>query len=492
MRGRFGLLRNSNVVGGRVIGEAVKRVSCSAFSTSSGPGGGSGDGRGRGRGRGSIGAIQYDFVAGSSHTGEVDRNEGLNDSEKSYPGMGRGHGRGKPLPSSPYLPSFNTFVAPEQLPQQEPGLGRGRGGVAFQQFGSSNEEESRPKGPVFFKKEEVTDGHSVVESGESARREPVGEKKLPESITTVLSGSGRGKPERKPVYDERPKEENRHLRPRRGDVSGAGRGKDRFESKEITTERKKPKLSREEAVKRAVGILSRKDDEGEGGGRDRGRGRGRGRWSGRRQRRDDDDDDEDEDEEDDKALFMGDDADGEKLAQKLGPAGMAELTEVFEDLSTDVLPDPVEEEYIEALDTNYQIEFEPEYLAGDFETNPDIHENPPIPLRDALEKMKPFLMAYEGIESQEEWEEVMKETMERVPLLKDIVDHYCGPDRVTAKQQHGELERVAKTLSASAPNAVTRFTDRAVLSLQSNPGWGFDRKSQFMDKLVNEFSKSYK
>ncbi|KAK9676972.1 hypothetical protein RND81_11G113200 [Saponaria officinalis] len=101
---------------------------------------------------------------------------------------------------------------------------------------------------------------------------------------------------------------------------------------------------------------------------------------------------------------MGDDADGEKLAQKLEPAAMAELTEVFEDLSTDVLPDPVEEEYIEALDTNYQIEFEPEYLVGDFETNPDIHENPPIPLRDALEKMKPFLMAYEGIESQEEWE----------------------------------------------------------------------------------------
>lgn len=41
---------------------------------------------------------------------------------------------------------------------------------------------------------------------------------------------------------------------------------------------------------------------------------------------------------------------------------------------------------------------------GDFESNPDIDENPPIPLRDALEKMKPFLMAYEGIQSHEEWE----------------------------------------------------------------------------------------
>lgn len=51
-----------------------------------------------------------------------------------------------------------------------------------------------------------------------------------------------------------------------------------------------------------------------------------------------------------------------------------------------------------------QIELEPEYLMGDFERNPDIDEKPPIPLQDALEKMKPFLMAYEGIQSQEEWE----------------------------------------------------------------------------------------
>lgn len=41
---------------------------------------------------------------------------------------------------------------------------------------------------------------------------------------------------------------------------------------------------------------------------------------------------------------------------------------------------------------------------GEFDRNPDIDEKPPIPLRDALEKMKPFLMAYEGIQSQEEWE----------------------------------------------------------------------------------------
>lgn len=60
----------------------------------------------------------------------------------------------------------------------------------------------------------------------------------------------------------------------------------------------------------------------------------------------------------------------------------------------------------------------------------------------------------------------MEETMARVPLLKKIVDHYSGPDRVTAKKQQEELERVAKTLPQSAPSSVKRFTDRAVLSLQ--------------------------
>lgn len=51
-----------------------------------------------------------------------------------------------------------------------------------------------------------------------------------------------------------------------------------------------------------------------------------------------------------------------------------------------------------------QIEFEPEYLMEEFGTNPDIDEKPPMSLRDALEKVKPFLMSYEGIENQEEWE----------------------------------------------------------------------------------------
>lgn len=56
--------------------------------------------------------------------------------------------------------------------------------------------------------------------------------------------------------------------------------------------------------------------------------------------------------------------------------------------------------------------------------------------------------------------------MKRVPLIKEIIDYYGGPERVTAKEQQEELERVAETLPASAPSSVKRFTQNAVLSLQ--------------------------
>ncbi|XP_073134655.1 uncharacterized protein [Henckelia pumila] len=63
-------------------------------------------------------------------------------------------------------------------------------------------------------------------------------------------------------------------------------------------------------------------------------------------------------------------------------------------------------------------------------------------------------------------EEVIEETMMIVPLMKENVDHYSGPDRVSAKQQQEEIERVTKSLPASSPASVKHFTERAVLSLQ--------------------------
>ncbi|KAE8720707.1 receptor-like protein 12-like [Hibiscus syriacus] len=147
----------------------------------------------------------------------------------------------------------------------------------------------------------------------------------------------------------------------------------------------------------------------------------------------------------------GDDANGEKLAQTIGAENMAKLVEGFEELSSRVMPSG---RCLHGSDA-YQlyakmgiglIEFEPEYLMADFETNPDIDEKPPVSLRDALKK------------------EAIKEKMENVPLLQEIIDHYSGPDRVTAKKQQEELERVAKTLPKSAPASVKNFANRGSLS----------------------------
>lgn len=49
---------------------------------------------------------------------------------------------------------------------------------------------------------------------------------------------------------------------------------------------------------------------------------------------------------------------------------------------------------------------------------------------------------------------------------KELTDMYCGPDRVAAKQQNQELERVAKTLPEDIPSYVKRFTDQTLQPLQ--------------------------
>ncbi|XP_020255326.1 uncharacterized protein LOC109832330 isoform X1 [Asparagus officinalis] len=64
-----------------------------------------------------------------------------------------------------------------------------------------------------------------------------------------------------------------------------------------------------------------------------------------------------------------------------------------------------------------------------------------------------------------DFEEIIKELMERLPHMKELMNMFSGPDRVTAKQQMQELDRVAKTLPENIPSSVKRFTDRVVLSL---------------------------
>ncbi|KAI3466291.1 hypothetical protein Pfo_022954 [Paulownia fortunei] len=456
-----------------------------AFSTSSTGGGG------RGRGR----ATPFQFTADSPSDNKPENTN--NDGASPLP-HGHGRGRGKPLPSSPVLPSFSSFLNNDS---NAPPVGRGRGFIPTKPASPPPHEESElpsPKPPIPNVKTPllfVKDEEELYDSPES-EAPAIQEKILPNDIVNVISGAGRGKPIKSPAaQSEKPKSENRHIRPRQQLKSPVAVASD---VAAVDKSSPREQLSQEEKVKKAVGILSRGDQEGGrgragvGGGRGarggRGRGRGRGRFGGRGRG----DDRYEESDDEPGGLYLGDPADEEKLAQKLGPEIMNKLAEGVDEMSSRVLPSPLDDAYVDAFHTNLMIECEPEYLMEEFGTNPDIDEKPPIPLRDALEKMKPFLMAYEGIQSQEEWEEVMEETMKKVPLIKEIVDHYSGPDRVTAKQQQEELERVAKTLPASAPASVKRFTERAVLSLQSNPGWGFDKKCQFMDKLVMEVSQQYK
>lgn len=492
----------------------ISSSSTSPFCTSSGGNGAAGGGGGGGRGRGR-GSISPKFqVTKEDHTPTPADNTSIAGFGHGH-GGGRGGGSGKPLPSSPVFHSVTSFVDKTAAPVTGRVRGRGTGaGLGSRPVTPPTPTPAQPsdpgRKPVFSAKdggEAFHDSHFPLPTqSPTVSRDPE-DTDLPSGILTILSGAGRGKPPRPPsLLPDKPKEENRHIRARQEPPRAA-----REDNSINIAAAPAPRLSRDEAVKKAVGILSRGrgDDErddgargGRGGGGFRGRGgregrglqawRGRGGGVGRGGQGDRGARFEDADDDSATGLDLGDDADGEKLSERLGPDVVDQLAESFEEMSSRVLPSHEDDAYLDALHTNLLIECEPEYMMGDFDTNPDIDEKPPVPLRDALEKMKPFLMAYEGIQSQQEWEEVVEETMKTVPLLKEIVDYYSGPDRVTAKQQQEELERVAKALPESAPTSVKRFTDRAVLSLQSNPGWGFDKKCQFMDKLVSEISQHYK
>ncbi|PKA52236.1 hypothetical protein AXF42_Ash010132 [Apostasia shenzhenica] len=454
-----GLSRFAATPGCTVAVAAVASGSSShPFSTFSGAGG-----RGRGRGSGSH------PISPEQHRVPGQRDVAGDDEEDPISfAFGQGRGR-SPLPATPDLPSFSSLIS-SLKPSASAGRGRGRPASPP----PPDHQESQPKKPIFFRQSDPDTPPETTEFDD-----PKGSAPLPSSLSPILTGSGRGKPTRSAESDSKRSEENRHIRNRDLPIGQRSR-----------LAPSQPKLGRDEAVRKAVDILSRGGPSGPAatgrGGRGmigRGRGRGRGvRFGGGRGRRDTDEEFE---------LYLGDNADGEKLEKRLGEEKMKILAEEFEEMSWRVLPSPIDEAYLDALHTNNLIEYEPEYLM-EFDRNPDIDEKPPMSLEEVLATVKPFLMAYEGIKTQEEWEEAVKDIMEKLPYMKELIDMYSGPDRVTAKQQQQELERVARTLPENVPSSVKRFTDRAVLSLQSNPGWGFDKKCQFMDKLVWEVSQHYK
>nr|VDC64778.1 unnamed protein product [Brassica rapa] len=491
MRGAIGR-RFSNPSNGFSLASIVKHTPfliqpTSHFSSD----GGAGRGRGRGGGSGSpaAGAGQFGFNREPEKTNEpVGQARGSSQSPGGY-----GHGRGRPIQSDPISPPFSSFVKPDSH-----SVGRGRGSLGSDPVSPFSPEPPRhpappqPHQPRFEPHQPPKDGFqgsppfAKLEATKDATSPPP--PGAPNNISNALgSGAGRGKPF---VQNE----DNRHIQ--RSPQPPPQRQK-RAQPPKDTAPR--PQLSPEEAGRRARSQLSRGEAaegggggvRGRGGGRGRGRGaRGRGRGRGGEGWRDDKK--EEEAEQEALSVFVGDNADGEKFAKKMGDEIMAQLADGYEDICERALPSTAHDALVDAYDTNLMIECEPEYLMPDFGSNPDIDEKPPMPLRECLEKVKPFIVALEGIKDQEEWEEAIEEVMAEAPRMKQIVDHYSGPDRVTAKKQNEELDRIATTLPQSAPDSVKRFADRVALSLKSNPGWGFDKKYQFMDKLVLEVSQNYK
>lgn len=427
-----------------------------AFSSFSGSGGGDG-GFGRGRGRGLPPSDQ------PRAPGRPISDDDGADPFSAAASVGRG--RGDPaIPSSPATPSFAAFS----------GIGRGRGSP----LPPPPHREDAPKQPTFTKRFD-----DAPQRPDPEPPSPDDSSVLPLPRTLPFSGAGRGVPRTQMPPADKPPEENRFVR-RHDAAKQAAAGPASAPSVQ------QPKLSPQDAVKRALEILGGDgggrgvEDGGGRGGRGRGnRGRGgRGRGRGFDRQSTDVDDRE--------AMFLGDKADGERLEQRLGEDKMKILEQAFMEAADNALPHPIEDAYLEACHTNNMIEFEPEYLVNF--GNPDIDEKPPMSLEEMLQKVKPFIIAYEGIQNQEEWEEAVKDVMARAPHMKELIDMYSGPDVVTAKQQEEELQRVANTLPQNIPSSVKRFTDKTLLSLKNNPGWGFDKKCQFMDKFTRIVSEQYK
>ncbi|KFK35706.1 hypothetical protein AALP_AA4G026200 [Arabis alpina] len=438
----------------------------------------SSDGSGRGRGRG--------FSDGRDQFG-INHNESVNQGSESQSHGGYGHGRGRPIP-----PPFTSFVGSDS-----PSLGRGRGSIGS---GSDPFSQSSPivesQGSEEKTQMQVPVKTPVFTELQEIKEETLSTETPPENIFNALGSEssnlehGNGAGSGKPLVESAPAR-NEHIRRPQPPQPQQKR------AQKPQNEAPRPKLSAEEAGRRARSELSRGEAvEGSGVRGGRGRGRGRGVKGGGRGGRGGEvygnDKKEGEAEQEALSVFVGDSADGEKFAKKMGTELMKELADGFEEICNKALPSTANDALVDAHDLNCMIEFEPEYIMPDFGSNPDIDEKPPMPLRECIEKVKPFIVAYEGIKDQEEWEEAVKEVMEQAPLLKEIVDHYSGPDRVTAKKQNEELDRIATTIPKSAPDSVKRFADRVALSLKSNPGWGFDKKYKFMDKVVMEVSQSYK
>jgi len=370
MRGTIGVrLQNSTI-------SNATRQTLVPFSTSSGFGGG-GDGRGGGRGRGGSGTVTFNFgekAAPGNPNPNPNPNPNVNESKPDAtdspipPGAGRGHGRGVTVPPSTGIPAFSSFMSSIQ----QPGTGRGRGrGRGFDLLPPQFENDFVPKKPVFIRSEDNVSQigandysppkKPVFTRSEDVRPvEPIdlsgdneSDNRFVMTVPKVLPGGGRGRG--KPLEEaaqEAPQAPvvNRHIRVRQTPADAAS-----------------DNVTRRQPMNRSV----RDDGDGSGSGRGRGRGRGRdvyahgrggrgrggrgGRGDGRggfKRYGDDRTSHQDIARSNADGLYVGDNADGEKLAKKLGPEIMDQITEAYEEIIERVLPSPLQDEYVEAMDIN--------------------------------------------------------------------------------------------------------------------------------------------
>lgn len=327
----------------------------------------SGGGRGRGRG----GASAPPPIA----PGKPQEEDGGDEEDAAASGSsGIGHGRGIP----PLFPSFSwtsTLTPPPQPsaagrgrgsppppPSPPPVTGRGRGGAAVEPPRPSD--PAAPKRPIFFRREDYSPDQFLDPDD---KRKPSEAARIPLdfSFGPPRGGMGRGKgssPVAPAPGAPGTPEENRHLRPR----SPSDQSPRRSPARQRPAAAAPPTVAdRAEATKKAMDVLSR-GGRGQGGRGMRGRGEGGGMgWRGRGGRFGGRGRGRDPDEYYGTGLFLGDNADGEKLAKRLGEENMAKLKDAFEEMSSRALPSPMEECYLEALHTNYSVRFSDKNLMPD-------------------------------------------------------------------------------------------------------------------------------
>ena len=236
-----------------------------------------------------------------------------------------GGGRGKPLEEvdreASQAPVVNRHIRVRQTPAD-----------------AASDNVTRRQ-PVFTRSEDVRPVEPIDLSGDSES-----DNRFVMTMPKVLPGGGRGKP-----LEEADREApvvNRHIRVRQTPADAAS-----------------DNVTRRQPMNRFV----RDDGDGSGRGRGRGRdvyargrgGRGRGGRGGRGDGRggfkrygDDRTSHQDIARSNADGLYLGDNAYGENLAKKLRPAMMDQITEAFEEIIERVLPSPLQDEYVEAMDIN--------------------------------------------------------------------------------------------------------------------------------------------